>query len=244
MFHVRPVCAKVIKDLTITPSGSMFAKQMVRRTAIEEIAIVAINRVRTRFKNTQTDGQGRKSKPLQKGTRGFMSAHDDPRFTSIGKVVGRKVKVRVDKDYPTVKRKLGAKPVKNFSLTGAAWRSLKAKVKQIPGGWDIDLKFTGQVKTGKIVKGTKLKQVRRKRKKGGGFVKVKRRVPKMVTVSVRNRVKAEQFQLRSEAGISLLSFNDDERNEMAQIYLEAIEFFTAAGSRSKKVRRRFRRTRK
>ncbi len=224
------------------PRNSLFTKQRIRRTAIHEVAITAINQIRTRFIKTQTDGKGRKAKPLRK-RRGFLTAHDDPRFTSIGKIVGRKVKVRVDKDYPTVKRKLGAKPVKNFSLTGTAWKSLKAKTKQIPGGWVIELNFTGQVKTGKIVKGTKLKQVKRKRKKGGGFVKVKRRVPKMVTVSFKNRDKAKQFQKHSKARITLLSLNDAERKELAQLYAEAITFFGQAGSRSKKVRRRFRRTR-
>jgi len=224
------------------PRGSLFTKQRIRRAAIHEVAVVAINQIRTRFVKTQTDGKGRKSK-LIKSRRGFVTAHDDPRFTSIGKIVGRKVKVRVDKDYPTVKRKLGAKPVKNFSLTGTAWKSLKAKTKQIPGGWVIELNFTGQVKTGKVQKGFKTKQVRRKRRKDGKWLKIRRKVPRMVTVSFKNRDKAKQFQKHSKAGITLLSLNDAERKELAQLYAEAITFFGQAGSRSKKVRRRFRRTR-
>jgi hypothetical protein len=192
---------------------------------MQMIAATAIDMVRKRYIKTQTDGRGKKAKPLRK-RRGFVTAHDDPRFLDIGKIVGKKVKIRVDKSYPVVKQKLGGKPVKDGKLTGAMWASLKPTIKRIPGGWVIILRFTGSVKTGKIEAGTKRKQVGRARKgKGGRKIRVFRQVPKFKTVSFKNRDKAKQFQKHSKAGISLLSLTQEEREQVAKMYTALIELF-------------------
>lgn len=178
------------------------------------IAATAIKLIRQRFIKTQTDGRGRKAKPLRK-RRGFMAMANDARFQGVTKAVKSSKKIRVAKDYPSVKRALGAKPVRDGKLTGDMWNGLTPTVKRIPGGWVLVLRFTGGTRTGMIQIGTKM----------AGRKGKKRRVPRMKTVTVYNRDKAKQWQTHSKGRISLLSMTRKDRRDVMNMYVKLIEVF-------------------
>lgn len=197
--------------------------------AMKSIAAYAVKAIRKRMQTTQTDGTGAKLPRLvNKGW--FWTSVNDNRFTGLKRVAFARpvdappTMVLVDMDgYGAQKRKMGAKNRKDGTLTGDMWAGLSATLKKQKGGWAIQLHFKGGTKTGKVA-GWGTKTV--KAFEGGKVVIKKTKVPKMKTVTAKNRDKAKLLQYRgSRAVVALLSMTPEEKKIIRDLYMKKIKVF-------------------
>lgn len=200
--------------------------------AMKSIASYAVKAIRKRMQTTQTDGTGAKLPRLvNKGW--FWTSVNDRRFkgltrVSFPEIMGRQAKGKsvmlVDFDgYGAQKRKMGAKNRKDGTLTGDMWAGLSATLKKQKGGWAIQLHFKGGTHTGKVA-GWGTRTV--KKFEGGKVVIKKTKVPKMKTVTVRNRDKAKMLQYRdTRAVVALLSMTPEEKKIIRDLYMKKIKVF-------------------
>ena len=112
------------KKWTMKPAGRAALKRMVRK---------AEKLLRERVQGRNRDIYGRPFPKLKKGSDQWVFfGPNDPRFKAPPLVYrnlgGAETVIVEEKGYPRLKRRMGAKPKRDGTLTGAMWASLKPSI--------------------------------------------------------------------------------------------------------------------
>ena len=203
---------------------------------LAQMGRLAAKMLRTRIRDQQKDADGRPLRPLS--NRAFEVPIQDKRWKPTrsrqevrrdldrgGKLRdGDEVRRRAGKNqwrnvitfpsgYAAAKRALGARGVKNLSLTGSLWRSLAVRIKG--GGMAksgrlknrrIELQFAGSDRNIKTIRGGKLRSMRQRDK---------------ARIAFYGRFRKGSSNQRSQ----LTRLSDAELDRMAAIYVDALDLF-------------------
>ena len=184
------------KKWTMKPAGRAALKRMLRE---------AERLLRTRVQKFNRDAYGRRFPKLKKGRDQWVFfGENDPRF-DVPPLKYRRLKnartVMVEeKGYPRLKRRLGAKPERDGTLTGAMWDSLSGTIfRSKKKGVTAKLRFTKSTITSEV-------EVEDKTRKKG---------TRTVRKRIGNRDKARLLQFKSGDAtkrqmFTLMALTDDE----------------------------------
>tara|TARA_B100000029_G_C17418911_1_gene903552 strand:+ start:198 stop:962 length:765 start_codon:yes stop_codon:yes gene_type:complete len=208
------------------------------KNQMQEVGQLAIDMIRGRILKEQRDGTGTRLPKLE-ANGWFWTSVNDTRFGGhlkraswTGELTDKKITRRevilTHKDgYGSLKQKMTGKRSKrkDGNLTGDMWKGFSQLLKKVRGGWAIKLHFIGGTRVGKV-KGWGNKTVKRINRDTNKVEVVKIKVPKMKTVTLRNRDKAQGIQERSGSPVAaLLSMTADEVTACMDLYASLIKPF-------------------